>query len=116
MPGDRVLRPQSALGGHLRILRLRAADARGPCWARYLAQLMWEGEELYLQLDSHMRFAPGWDAEARKQLGTCFQHSSKPVLCSYGRAYQLGMPFDQFPENLTACLNCAAFFDDKNVP
>ena len=115
LPGQRKIRAQLLLGGRLRVVRMAAADARGPCWARYLAQLLWEGEELYLQLDSHMRFVPAWDDKARQQLLACTEHSSKPVLCSYGRAYPLGLPFAETPQNLTACLNCAAFFDSNNV-
>ncbi|CAE7540873.1 gnt1 [Symbiodinium natans] len=115
LPGEAKMRSQSLLGGRLRMIRMQAGDARGPCWARYLAQLLWRGEELYLQLDSHMRFVPAWDEEARCQLMMCAKHSSKPVLCSYGRAYPLGMPYTETPTNLTACLNCAGFFDSNNV-
>ena len=92
-----------------------AEDARGPCWARYLAQLLWKKEELYLQLDSHMRFVPFWDRTARRDLLICQQKSQKPVLCCYGRAYQQGLPYDMAPKNLTGCLNCAAFFDAHNI-
>lgn len=102
-------------GGHLRVISMPAADARGPCWARYLAQLLWKKEELYLQLDSHMRFVPFWDRKARRDLLICQQKSQKPVLCCYGRAYQQGLPYDMAPKNLTGCLNCAAFFDAHNI-
>jgi|MDSY01.1.fsa_nt_gb hypothetical protein len=37
-------------------------DAEGPCWARHLAQKLWRGEDFFLQIDSHMRFRPNWDA------------------------------------------------------
>eukprot|EP00434_Breviolum_minutum_P032014 symbB.v1.2.028313.t2/scaffold2956.1/size66508/2 len=102
-------------GGHLRVISMPAEDARGPCWARYLAQLLWKKEELYLQLDSHMRFVPLWDRKARRDLLICQQKSQKPVLCCYGRAYQQGLPYDMAPKNLTGCLNCAAFFDAHNI-
>ena len=115
LPGERKISFQSMLGGRLRMVCLGAGDARGPCWARYLAQLLWQGEELYLQLDSHMRFVHAWDDKARRQLLMCTKHSKRPVLCSYGRAYPLGMPYSETPRNLTACLNCAAFFDSNNV-
>eukprot|EP00913_Durusdinium_trenchii_P032775 g30681.t1 len=102
-------------GGHLRIINMRPEDARGPCWARYLAQLMWEGEELYLQLDSHMRFVKDWDLKAREQLLHCRSRCLKPVLCSYGRAYPYGLAFDEIPGSITGCLNCAAFFDQHDA-
>lgn len=30
-------------------------EAQGPCWARWMAQQLWRGEEFFLQIDSHMR-------------------------------------------------------------
>ena len=46
----------------VRCLNLDWRDAEGPCWARHLAQKLWRGEEYVLQIDSHMRFRPNWDA------------------------------------------------------
>lgn len=37
-------------------------DSEGGCWARSLAQEFWDGETYCMQVDSHMVFAPGWDA------------------------------------------------------
>ena len=115
LPGHPKLRAEGRLGGRLRVICMPAGEARGPCWARYLAQLLWGGEELYLQLDSHMRFVPSWDEKARSQLKMCSKYSKKPVLCSYGRGYPLGMHYTEIPQNLTACLNCAGFFDGNNI-
>ncbi|CAK0865415.1 unnamed protein product [Prorocentrum cordatum] len=117
LPGRRAApRWRARLGGRLREVRLRAEDARGPCWARYLAQLLWRGEELYLQLDSHMRFVPQWDRHMREQLAACLRRSAKPVLCGYGRGYELGTPYDWTPPaDDMPCLNCAGFFDDNSV-
>ncbi len=46
----------------VRYLRVPPIDARGPCWARYLAQGYYAGEAFYLQIDSHMLFQQDWDA------------------------------------------------------
>lgn len=48
-------------GARLSQVRLDIADARGPCWARALAMSLYDGEDWFLQLDSHMDFDPGWD-------------------------------------------------------
>ena len=48
-------------GARLSQVRMDATEARGPCWARALAMSLYDGEEWYLQLDSHMDFDPGWD-------------------------------------------------------
>jgi hypothetical protein len=43
---------------------------------------LWDGEEWYLQLDSHHRFAPGWDAKLHQQ--ALKTGSPKPVLSTFG--------------------------------
>jgi glycosyltransferase involved in cell wall biosynthesis len=52
----------------IKIVRLTDKDARGPCWARYLIQQEWRGEEYFLQIDSHMRFMQDWDDHCLKNL------------------------------------------------
>ncbi|GMF52505.1 unnamed protein product [Phytophthora fragariaefolia] len=52
--------------------------AAGPCVARAQAQQLYEGEEYYLQVDSHMRFRPGWDCFLINELGKC--PGTKPIL------------------------------------
>jgi glycosyltransferase involved in cell wall biosynthesis len=42
-------------------VRIAPAEARGPCWARALAMSFYQGEDWFLQIDSHMDFDPGWD-------------------------------------------------------
>lgn len=41
--------------------RIDPLYARGPCWARALAMALYDGEDWFLQLDSHMEFDEGWD-------------------------------------------------------
>ena len=49
--------------GNVRTLRLSYDDAKGPCHARYLASGLYQGETYYFQVDSHMLFEKGWDAD-----------------------------------------------------
>ena len=62
-------------------------EAAGPCWARHLAQGLWQGEDYFLQLDSHMRFRPGWDVYLLETLRRC--PSARPVLSTYPIGYRL---------------------------
>lgn len=48
-------------GTRLTRVHLDPRDARGPCWARAIAMSLHDGEDWFLQLDSHMDFAAGWD-------------------------------------------------------
>ena len=49
-------------------IKVSDKDARGPCWARYLIQQQWTGEQYFLQIDSHMRFVQDWDEKCIDQL------------------------------------------------
>lgn len=54
----RQLAPAPARTSHV---HLDLRDARGPCWARALAMSLYDGEDWFLQLDSHMDFDADWD-------------------------------------------------------
>ena len=50
------------LKANTRVAAIPLDDATGPCWARGVAFSLWRGEHYLLQIDSHMRFRPGWDS------------------------------------------------------
>ena len=54
--------------GNVRILRLNDDDAKGPCYARYLASGLYQGETYYFQIDSHTLFEKGWDVKLIKMM------------------------------------------------
>ena len=81
----RVLAPAGA--GRLRQLRVPLADARGPCWARALAMTLYDGEDWFLQLDSHMDFDPGWDDTLVAQARTLGAPGRGLVLSTYPDAF-----------------------------
>ncbi|CAD2216389.1 Glycosyltransferase (GlcNAc), putative [Angomonas deanei] len=47
---------------NIRIRRIRAERARGPTYGRFVASLLYRGEDWMLVLDSHNRFRPMFDA------------------------------------------------------
>jgi len=61
--------------------------ARGPCAARRWAQELWKGEEFYLQIDSHTRFAAGWDSSLLQMWHSA--DSKKPIITTYPPGYEL---------------------------
>lgn len=75
----------------VREIRLDYREATGPCKARALAQKLWAGEEFSLQIDAHMRFAPGWDETliAWLQQAEADHPGSKPVLSTYPPGYEV---------------------------
>jgi len=64
-----------------RILAVPFQDSRGACWARSEVQKLWQGEEYTLQLDSHHRFAEGWDVALMDMLERA--ESDKPIITGY---------------------------------
>ena len=69
----------------MKLLSLSYKDARGPTWPRYLIQNEWNGEQYYLQIDSHMRFTPSWDLAMIHSLSLC--PSKKKCLTNYVSLY-----------------------------
>jgi len=78
-------------GAIIRKIVLSDRDARGPCWARYLIQQEWKGEEYFLQIDSHTRFVQDWDYKCTTQLNML---PNKSCLTNYVGLFDLetGMP------------------------
>ena len=52
-----------------RFVEFPIAESQGGTWARSLAQRLWDGEDYTLQIDSHMKFEPGWDAKLIAMMG-----------------------------------------------
>ena len=55
-PNPAALRP-----GRLSYVRLEPVYARGPCWARAISMSLYDGEDWFFQIDSHMDFDVHWD-------------------------------------------------------
>eukprot|EP00644_Phytophthora_capsici_P014857 jgi/Phyca11/554741/estExt2_Genewise1Plus.C_PHYCAscaffold_650008 len=85
-------------------------NAAGPCVARAQAQKLWQGEEFYLQIDSHMRFRPGWDCFLISELEKCT--SSKPILTTYPLGYTLP---NEISAECRPTVLCASSFDDHGM-
>jgi hypothetical protein len=72
----------------LTVLAIPAQESKGACWARHMIQQHYDGERYTMQLDSHHRFVPGWDAlcvtmfEDLRKSGV-----PKPLLTAYLPSY-----------------------------
>ncbi|AWK89888.1 GlcNAc-transferase family protein [Azospirillum thermophilum] len=91
-----------------RVIAVPWRESAGACWARAEIMRLWNGEDFFLQIDSHHRFAPHWDAVLLAQAALC--GTSKPVLSTYVAAYDpiagarqpaepMQMEFDRFDED-----------------
>lgn len=70
------------------IIDIDHVTSKGVCWARNLIQQRYNGEEYYLQLDSHHRFEKNWDRTLLDWLHylQCVGHK-KPILSAYLPGY-----------------------------
>lgn len=65
-----------------RVIDVDHRKSRGACWARNRIQTeLYDGEDYTLQLDSHHRFAPGWDESLVEMLE--LSGAAKPLLTAY---------------------------------
>ena len=53
-----------ALSDRVAYVHLDPRDTLGACWARSLAQSLYDDETYFCQIDSHSLFDPGWDRRA----------------------------------------------------
>lgn len=70
-----------------KIISVDWSASRGCCWARSKTQQLYDGEDLTLQIDSHMRFEQDWDVQAVEMLKQC--NHPKPILSYYPPPYEL---------------------------
>jgi hypothetical protein len=92
----------------MRVIDVPWRDSRGACWARSEIMTFWQGEEFFLQLDSHHRFVADWDVKLIAHAER--SGAMRPILSTYGapfdpRASELSaaepmqMDFDRFTED-----------------
>ena len=76
-----------AINNHpcVQILDIPWNQSKGLCWARGLIQKEYKDQEYTLQLDSHHRFAKGWDTELIEMMK--LTGSPKPIIGSYAGMY-----------------------------
>ncbi|WBB80446.1 N-acetylglucosaminyltransferase [Micromonospora sp. WMMD882] len=73
------------------VLEFDARHSRGVCWARAQIQRHYVDSDWYLQVDSHTRFAPGWDSRLIAMAGRT--GAAKPVLTCYPPTYDPAVEF-----------------------
>lgn len=77
-------------GDQFRILDVDHRDSGGANWARAQVMSLWAGQDWYLQLDSHHRFAQDWDELLLDDMARA--RSDRAVLTTYGPPYHPADP------------------------
>lgn len=78
--------------------------SRGACWARAEIMKLYDGEDWYLQLDSHHRFTQDWDEKLVEQAG--LTGSSRPVLSTYAPGFTPGHEAEAAEDVTTMEFDC----------
>ena len=86
--------PSEFADRRMRVIDVAWQDSHGACWARSEIMNLWDGEDFFLQLDSHHRFVPGWDALLLSLAEG--SGAAKPLLTTYGAPFD---PRSSAPEN-----------------
>jgi hypothetical protein len=83
----KMTRPEGVDPARLTYVRLDPVYARGPCWARAVAMSLYDSEDWYFQIDSHMNFDRHWDEQLMAQAAALLPGREGVVLSSYPNAF-----------------------------
>jgi hypothetical protein len=81
-----------------RVEKIGYQFSQGLGWARAVTNQLYGGEDLVLQLDSHHRFAKGWDTMMIEDFKQASELCDKPVLSTYLTPFEDGQTvFNEVP-------------------
>jgi len=75
-------------GAVIHVISVHYYQSQGACWARHIAETLYNKEEYFLQIDSHCRFISGWDSQMIEALNDLTVFSPKPILTCYPPSYR----------------------------
>lgn len=101
---------------NIRTIRIPYYEAKGPTWARYLCSTLWNGEEYFMQIDSHTKFVKDWDEKCIKMIKDIINSgtSKKPILSHYPR--EIG-DHERYNENerFNVPRMCKSFWNNRGM-
>jgi hypothetical protein len=71
-----------------RIREIHWRESKAACWARAEIMILWQREDWFLQVDSHCRFADGWDTRLLRTAAET--GSAKPIMSTYPPPFSPG--------------------------
>jgi hypothetical protein len=82
----------------VKVLKYHHTKSQGGCWARNLAQSLYNNEKYHLQVDSHTRFIQNWDEIVINDFNKLKETVNKPIISflppSYSRLDDKGIDLD----------------------
>ena len=78
------------LPSNVRYKTCHPKEAKGCCWARSTIQKeLFEGEDIFMQIDSHTLFAEDWDKNLLQKYEDCKNWFEKPLITGYPRGFDV---------------------------
>lgn len=104
------------LANNVRIIRIPHYEAKGPTHARYLCSTLWNGEEFFLQIDSHTKFVKNWDTICINMINSIKTQklSDKPVISYYPKEYNQYEKYTEEQKHNVPRM-CKSFFNDRGM-
>jgi len=101
---------------NIRTIRLKNYEAKGPTWARYLCATLWNGEEYFMQIDSHTKFVKDWDTKCIKMIKDIQDSgkSKKPILSHYPREISDHDNYKESDKQMVPRM-CKAFWNNRGM-
>ena len=101
---------------NIKTIRLKNYEAKGPTWARYLCATLWNGEDYFLQIDSHTKFVKDWDTKCIKMIKDIkdSKKSKKPILSHYPREISDHDTYKDSDKKMVPRM-CKAFWNNRGM-
>tara|TARA_B100001113_G_scaffold324025_1_gene295395 strand:- start:54 stop:1049 length:996 start_codon:yes stop_codon:yes gene_type:complete len=81
----------------VRYITCDPADAKGCCWARSKIQKeLFDGEDIFMQVDSHTMFEKDWDKDLLEKYEVCLDYVKRPIITGYPRGFDVITPQGDF--------------------
>ena len=87
-------------------------EALGPYFARWLGSKLWDGEDWYMQVDSHILFAEKWDGVSVEMLKQA--PSDKPVISAYPPPHTADLRGKDGKGHIGSRI-CSGFFSETSI-
>ena len=102
---------------NIRTIRIPNYEAQGPTYARYLCSTLWNGEEYFLQIDSHIKFVKDWDVKCIKMIKDIKEKglSKKPILSHYTREISDHSNYNEEKDKHQVPTMCKAFWNTRDM-
>jgi len=101
---------------NIRTIRLDNFEAKGPTWARYLCSTLWNGEEYFMQIDSHTKFVKDWDTKCINMVKDIISSgmAKKPIISHYPREITDHDNFKETDRKQVPRM-CKAFWNNRDM-